>query len=420
MRLRFYAKCLLVASLTLIAMSIDAGGFQLWEQDAAGIGDLHAGEGAQANRAGNEYYNPASMVNLPSLEISGGLAYIPLKITYSGTVGTSPLAIKASSNTHNFIPNFHLVYPFLQRYAFGFGATVPFGLKTEYPLNNPIAGAATTTDLKTVNLNPSFAMRISNYLALGAGVDVLYGQATYDSAITFMIPAPTIHNTLSAWGYGWNAGVLFFVNPGVRLSLSYRSKITLDGKGTSESARVRNNDLHAQFNFPATTMFGLYAEINRKLAILFSADYTQWSVFDNLILHNVVVNGQPEVIGIHENYRNTWNFAAGLHYRLFRDLMLKVGFGHDQTPTQDGMRDVRLPDASRYGVSMGLQWRASRSITLDAGWIHFFVPDASVNNGNSVIHYDPISRFIAFITRTIGSSRTHVNVVGVQLNWRQS
>jgi long-chain fatty acid transport protein len=36
-----------------------AGGFQLWEQDGASIGNYHAGRAASAEDASTAYYNPA-------------------------------------------------------------------------------------------------------------------------------------------------------------------------------------------------------------------------------------------------------------------------------------------------------------------------------------------------------------------------
>lgn len=400
--------------------SVIAGGFQLWEQDASGIGDNHAGSGAEAAGAGIEYYNPAGMTNLRHFETSAGIAYIPLNFTYTGAVGSRipPTTTTATVNSDNYVPNFHLVYPINPVLALGFGLTVPFGLQTSYPFDNPIAVAATDSELKTVNLNPAIAYSPSKYFSLGAGFDVLYGSATYNSRNPFFRDF-ALNNTLSGWAYGWNAGAMFYLTPGTRIGVSYRSEIDLHGTGTSvdEQADVSLDTLNATLKLPPTWNFSLYSELNSRFAVLFTTYYTQWSVFDDLVLNNVALMGQVIQLGVHENYRNTLAFAAGLHVWLLHNLMLKVGFGHDETPTQDKMRDVRLPDADRWSVAVGLRWDICRSVRFDVGWMHFFAKDAAVNNSNSQIDFSMLTPLISMLTKTVGTSTANVNVVGVQLSW---
>lgn len=406
-----------VGSLTF--SSALAGGFQLWEQDASGIGDNHAGSAAEALNAGTEFYNPAGMTNLPHFVTSLGLTYIPLDINFTGTVGFDNTSTTAESKTNNYVPNFHLVYPINSRVAIGFGLTVPYGLATEYPKDNPIAAAATKTDLKTVNLNPNLAVAVTRYLSVAAGFDVLYGQAEYDSVDPTSDPVTNINNKLSDWAYGWNAGALIYFTSHTRVGVSYRSQIELNGKGTSfdEGADILNDDLLGTIELPPTWNFSFYSDVNKRISVLFSAYYTQWSVFDDLILQNVSALGQKITIGIHENYRNTVALAAGVHILLLKNLMLKLGVGHDQTPTQNNLRDVRLPDSDRYSLAMGLHWQTSRTVVLDFGWMHFFADAAAVNNSQAQLPTNPFSQVLGELGQTIGTSRSSVNVVGLQLSW---
>ncbi len=428
MKFHFPSKLSVIAIvLSVYCAGANAGGFQLYEQDAADIGDSHSGVAAQANDAGTEYYNPAGMTNLKHLEISAGLAYIPLNITYSGTVGASPIVTPVStvvsSNTNNFVPNFHVVYPLNHYVAFGFGVTVPFGLMTNYPLNNPISVAATKTQLRTVNVNPNIAFAPNKYISIGVGFDALYGEATYDSSLPMITPLAILHNYLNDWAYGWNIGGMIYFTPHIRIGASYRSEISLNGKGFSHngSTDFTSNNLTGEINLPPTTIMSFYADINPKLSLMFSAYYTQWSVFNNLILNNVAASDPPIIVGIHENYKNTWNVALGLHYWIFKSLMLKVGVGHDQTPTQDGMRDVRLPDSNRYSLALGLHWETCRSVAVDLGWMHFFIKNAEVNNSNSTIQtLSPLGVLLAAVTQTVGSAKSSVNVVGIQVSWKMN
>lgn len=45
----------------------------------------------------------------------------------------------------------------------------------------------------------------------------------------------------------------------------------------------------------------------------------------------------------------------------------------------DASRDVRVPDVSRRGLSLGTTWRASRQVTYSVGYTHLFIKDAGVS-----------------------------------------
>ena len=72
-------------ALTALAATLYAGGFQLQEQDASGLGEYHAGQAAKANDAATEFYNPAGMVRLKHTEVSSGLTMIRLSTHFEGT-----------------------------------------------------------------------------------------------------------------------------------------------------------------------------------------------------------------------------------------------------------------------------------------------------------------------------------------------
>ena len=56
--------------------------------------------------------------------------------------------------------------------SFGVALNVPFGLKTEY--DTPWRGQLTAikSEIKTVNVNPSVAYKVSDTVSIGAGVSV--------------------------------------------------------------------------------------------------------------------------------------------------------------------------------------------------------------------------------------------------------
>lgn len=417
-------KLLTSFSMACVCSHALAGGFQLWEQDASGIGDYHSSAAAEAVNPGTQFYNPAGMTHLTSGALSGGVTYIPLTIHYSGTAGPDEVNTQATSSTNNFIPNLYVVYPFKQHYAVGFGVTTPFGSSTDYPLNNPLADAATKTSLQTLNFNPSVAWAPTQMLSLAVGFDALYAMADYDSAFYFLshqfVPAQEpwpLANNLTGWAYGWNVGVMLYPMDQLRFGLSYRSALQLDGAGDSTFkspfATEKNNDLSGVIDLPPMWIMGLYADLNTRWSLLFSAFFTQWDYFSTLSLHNVQILDEAQTVNVDENYRNSWNLALGAHYWIIEKfMMLKMGVGYDQTPTTLGHRDVRLPDAPKYSIALGLHFDALKTLVLDVGWTYFFVQDAQVNN--TLAMSDNVKAF----TTTVGTSKSNVEVFGLQATWK--
>src|SRR3990167_9325259 len=199
-----FLRVTIISGLTLASTSILAGGFQVWEEYASGTGDYHASAAAEGPDAGSEFYNPATEVRRKEPQVSTGIAFIPLDINYNGLASGNPTPTGGvTSMTRNLVPNFHLVVPIYHHLYYGFGITVPFGLKTYYPPSSfgSVGGASTETKLIAMNYNPSFALELNKYIAIGLGFDAVGGDAVYDNLMAATTP---FNNHLDGWGYGYN------------------------------------------------------------------------------------------------------------------------------------------------------------------------------------------------------------------------
>ena len=390
-----------------------AGGFQLWEESAVGTGDYHAGAAAEGDDVSLEFYNPAQVTSLKHTQVSAGGVIIPMTVDFDGRVVGARAFGK--SKEINPVPNFHLGVPISKRLFFTFGVTAPFGLQTDYDDRSDftVQFAADETKLMTININPGIAYRLTSWLSAGVGYDAMYGEADYNSRID---ATDLFTNHLSAWGHGYNAGLffnfhLFHAEP-THIGVSYRSGINLNASGPSKLL-TNSTTAKAEFKIPATTMISLYQPVTPRFSVMASAFYTQWRVFSELLLENTAFTSTGFNIPVHENYRNTWNFALGAHGKLTRTLMWKVGGGYDQTPTRTGYRDIRLPDANRIALSTGLRWMATQKFAVEGGFTHLFTPKSVVDNTDSAA-----SSLV--IPRQSGRADVNVNVIGLQLTWTMS
>ena len=132
------------------------------------------------------------------------MAYIPISTSFKGTIAGTPTPGWENGDTDNLVPNFHAIYPVSSKWALGFGVTTPFGLSTNYPAVAPIGYAATKTRLMTININPSVAYKVNDWLGFGFGINAQYGQADFNSLVPVLLSELTNH--LSGWAWGWNIG----------------------------------------------------------------------------------------------------------------------------------------------------------------------------------------------------------------------
>lgn len=78
-------------------------------------------------------------------------------------------------------------------------------------------------------------------------------------------------------------------------------------------------------------------------------------------------------------YRDTTFVSAGADYKVSQTLTVRGGLAYDRSPTTNAHRDVRVPDAARTWVSLGLAWVPSDRLEWNVGHTHLFVPSPSVS-----------------------------------------
>lgn len=399
-----FLRLSLLGGFLLASSQVYASGFQIWEQTAYGLGDYHAGAAAEADDASLEFYNAAQITQIHHPELSTGGVLIPVETRFKGSVDASTNVV-GKSNTLSFVPNIHYVMPISDKWYMSLGVTTPFGLETNYKdSGNPIENAATVTKILTINVNPSVAYAVTPDFSLAVGFDAMYGSATYDNNVPGF---GLFNNKLSGWGFGYNAGAFYKLTDDTKFGVSYRSEINVDASGDSTlpGGNPSYSIAKAKFPLPATTTVSVVQRLSPRAVLMASAFYTQWSKFSLLTLENTAAGTIP----VHENYRNTWNLAIGTKIDISKSFQLELGTGWDQTPTEFGYRDVRLPGTDRIALSTGFHWQVLKWAGVDMGYTHLFTPTAHVNNAQSA------AQSHAQVPVQIGTATMEANVFGAQL-----
>ncbi|MHB1947316.1 MAG: OmpP1/FadL family transporter [Gammaproteobacteria bacterium] len=421
-----------------------ASAFQIWEMDAASIGNYHAGTAAIADDASTAMYNPAGMLRIKNQQLIIGADPIITNFQYKGTVQVStllvpgpsgafvpapPQSVTAQGGGFNFVPFGHYVAPISKRFAFGMSIDVPFGLKTDYGSSTAARYAATLTRLQVIDYTPSLGIGITDKFSVGVGLDIQKLSAEFNQFTTvgiegFILPQDTkSHNEASDTGYGWRVGALYQFTDCTRLGINYRSKVTHHAKGNSyfigplatDGISQESTNLKANATLPAVTSFSLFHSVSKCWDIMGTVAFNQWSVFKNLILQNVAgINAANEhvsdlVVTVPEHYHNAWNVAFGANYHPNEKWIIRTGVGYDESPTNNNYRNLQLPDSDRIALAFGAHFQATKQVSFDAGYTHIFAMNTRINNLSQP--------FGPEIVTTNGSTKASADVYGLQLRW---
>ncbi len=404
-----------------------AGGFQISELCAECSGARIAGQAAKANGASTVWFNPAGMTKLEGRQIDASAHVIAGKFKFKNVnsrkaVGVDdsvfpPTAVspggpalgKQSSDGASpaLVPNLYATWKLDERWAVGLGVNAPYGLVVEYDETWVGRYDSIKSDLFNVNINPSVAYQVTDWLSLGVGVNATYVDAELTNAVDFgsIVTAlsPLLAGSLGMepasfgsdgrgkltgndWGYGYNLGALFSFNEDrTRIGMSYRSQIdtTLDGElktklptqlwdlvGTESKV-----DGKADLNLPATFNIGLSQDIGEQWTVLVGGMWTGWDSFSDITIkledgHEIV---QPE------NWFDVWRVNVGAEYRYSPRWTFRAGYEYDNSPVKQAFNTTRIPDEDRQWLALGFTYSYSDSVKVDFAYSHIFIDDYGVN-----------------------------------------
>ena len=349
-----------------------ASAFQLWEQNASGLGTAYAGSAAVADNASTVFFNPAGMTQLSGFQLSAGVAGVKPQFEFrnegsSGLLGTGGNGGDAGAWAA--VPNAYFSVQLAPNWFLGFGVSAPFGLSTEYENSNWIGRyQAIKSEIKTVNYNPSIAYKVNDKVSLGFGID----YQTINAEMTSATPLGTyrVKGDDSAWG--WNAGALFTLSPAMRVGISYRSAIDYTLEGT-RSVGAASSSAKADIKLPDTFILSVWQQVSDRWEAMGDLSYTNWSTLDKLkVQHATGTDVEPF------NYKDAWRFAWGAAYKATENSKVKFGIAYDRTPTTNNDRSARAPDNDRIWFSLGGQYNAGKIGKIDIGYAYLFLKDPSI------------------------------------------
>ncbi|MDP3440748.1 MAG: outer membrane protein transport protein, partial [Azonexus sp.] len=153
--------------LAIFSGTASAAAFQLWEQNASGLGTAYAGSAAIADNASTVFFNPAGLTQLPGIHLSAGMTGVGPSYKFKNSSSSGdPLAGGGNggdAGSWAVVPNLYASWQLSPKLFLGLGISAPFGLATEYENSNWIGRVQSIkSEIKTVNYNPSIAYRLND------------------------------------------------------------------------------------------------------------------------------------------------------------------------------------------------------------------------------------------------------------------
>lgn len=494
-RSRFSLTVLSLIAAAAFAPQAQASGFQLREQSPSAQGNAFAGVSAGGSDLSSLFFNPAVMTQYEGRQFTFGATYIGISAKFSDgaasrtpvllglgfqsapVTGTNLNTISGSPNHGNAavpaaLPAFNIMYSASKDLKFGLSVNVPFGLTTEYDANWVGRYHALKSELKTIDIAPSVAYKLTDTFSVGVafvarkadaelsnGVDygsalaLKVGSALAAAGLSTVSPGPGLNSPVAnvamgapngtlgtpgfaipgawdgtaglkgdGWGYGYKVGFTYQPSPDFRLGMAHHGAMSMTLKGDAS--------FHFPASMPATDLAALNAaglkngkgsaELNLPATTSLGFD---WKLNPTFSLQGEVARstwsrfkelrvkfdtGAPDSITA-ENWNDTTFISLGGTWKKSEAWSFRAGLAMDNSAVDDAHRTPRIPDNDRKWVSLGATYTMSKKTSIDFGFTRIFVADGKVM---LTAAGDNVTR-----GSLSGTMKAEINILGAQLRY---
>jgi len=433
----------------------EASFFQIAENCPSGLGNAFAGGAAAADNACTVWYNPAGMTNLEGSNFLIGLHGIIPSIEYTDKGSTTffgaPLTGGDGGDAGEtaVVPNLYFTQKIGDRMAWGIGINAPFGLETDYESGWVGRYYALNSDIVTININPSFAFKITEQFSLGIGIDYQDIDATLSQAADVgsiclaavgsgAVPPATcqalgltpqgsdstakVEADDTTWGY--NAGLLWTPNDFFRIGIHYRSKMDFNLEGTnsftyaspgaalfSSQVGLTDSGASASVDLPENFSASFWWMASKKWAVMGDATQTGWASLPELRIE--FDNGAPDSV-VTLGLEDTWRFSLGGTYYGSEKWAWRLGVALDESPVPNAeLRTPRLPDADRTWFSTGFDYNFSPKMGINVAYTYIDVDKSQVDKSTGAPGSEDFFR-----GNFIGDFDFGVQIISAQFSWK--
>lgn len=367
----------------LSASEAQAGGLYINEFATPSMGTAGAGAEAWANDASTAFalHNPAGMTRVEGHQLSLGAGAGQFDVEFDADSST-PFAGGNGGDAGGFVPllGSHGVLSLTEDLKVGMSVFSVAGAALDY--TGSWAGRYQNQEITmlTVTANPTIAYRLTDWFSLAGGVGITYGNLDMKLAVPLgggsraEIDGDDI-------AFGFNAGALFELSPGTRIGVIYVSEQELKFDGDLDVDPVGPNvGSTTKLKLAQAVRVGAYHELNDQWAILGTVGWEDWSAMESLL-----VNTEGGTAAIPRNWKDTYHFSVGAHYKPVEDWLLQAGFTYDTSPVSAGNRTADMPIDEQFRFAVGAQHELTESMTVGGSFEYIDLGDARIDNSSSLV-----------------------------------
>ena len=393
---------LIFVALLVIPGAGRAGGLYINEFGTPSMGTAGAGTNAVASDASTAFHNPAGMTRIHGKElmVTGGLLYSTVKFDPDSDTSV-PGGNGGDAGGPAPMGGAFYVHSVSDRLKLGANLISITGAVLEY--DDDWAGRYLNTEvtLLTVTFFPSIAYRVTEWLSIGGGPQVMYADLKLKVAIP-PPPGATDDGRATIDGddvtYGYNAGALIELSDRTRLGVIYQSEIEPDLGGDVEIKPVgREVGSDTKITLAQFIRASIYHELNDQWALLGAVGWEDWSAFKYI---NISTGRGSKKIP--RNWDDTWKIAAAVHYRPVEQWLLQLGFAYDTSPVDPEDRTPDMPMDRQIRYATGAQYEWNDRLSLGGQFVYADYGDAKIKNDLLRGKYD----------------RNDIFFFGVNANWK--
>ena len=407
--MRTHFKFLAVSLLGIgVATNVHAAGYQLNDYSVTGLGRSYAGAGVVGDDYSALAYNPAGMFSNPKSGAQGGLTVVQQYGKVKG-VDSFGQAGKDDISVYSPLPNLFAQYKVNDDAMVGFGVYMPYGLASDYGDGFFASGEGITTDLRIVDLNLSGAYKVTDTLAVGAGLIYRYVRGKVTGYVRNPVGGAKLgyyNYDLDSWNWYANFGVMWEPVKDTRFGISYRPTRHQRVEGPLEYGGANipgfglvpgSYDAASTQTLPEQLILSAFTK-QEQFGYSFTARWSRWTRFKKFTMRSGdAINHGAGAFGEKSadySWHNTWTITGGVDWYYNDTWTFRAGGGYDQSPATDGNhRTTRIPDQSRYWASCGFTYNLDEKSRIDVGYAHLFMRTYHARNGagaapNMDVKYD--------------------------------
>jgi long-chain fatty acid transport protein len=376
--------------------SANAGGLYTNEFSTTSQANAGAGRGAWAPDASVALHNPASMTRLDDHGFASGFSLAIADIEFD-PASSSPSGTKSGGNQSGVAPiaSFSYVHKVSDRVRFGLSFYSISG--SILNPNNDWAGRFEVTELSllTINITPTVAIRLTDWLSIGGGPIASYGVLNWDLKADLGAGSEsTVRiDNLDDWVPAGRVGILLHPNDNFALSVYYNSKLDYELDGRIDGPAGLSLPLDLDLPLAQFVEVSAHWQATDRLALLATFNWEDWSDAADLAITLGTVTTSAAI-----GFEDTYKIGVGANYQLTPDWLLQGGVMYDTSALDNSVRTTALPIDKQVRVAFGAQHRWSDSLTLGLSFVYINLGQGEVRTATVRGDYKRNHAFVLGLT----------------------